>query len=141
VTTVPDIAPAPVDLDLPLLTFASGLPGFSQARRFALVRLDEVGLLFSLRSLDEPGLRFLVVPPGQFFTDYAPHLTDATVTELDLGSPQEALVLVVVTPGETPRDATVNLLAPIVVNQRTREAAQVVLDRPDLPLRAALVLN
>lgn len=140
-TIMSDSAPAPLDPDLPTVTFPSGVPGFGQARRFTLIRLDEVGLLFALRSLDDPGLRFLVVPPGHFFSDYVPHLKDATVSELDLRDPEEALLLVVVTPGDTPRDATVNLLAPIVINQRTREAAQVVLDAPELPLRAALRLG
>jgi flagellar assembly factor FliW len=36
-------------------------------------------------------------------------------------------------------DATANLLAPLVVNQRTRHAAQIVLNGQDFPLRAPLI--
>ncbi|RJK92463.1 flagellar assembly protein FliW [Vallicoccus soli] len=113
------------------------MAGFPDHRRFALVALDEAGLLYALRSLEDPALRFLVAPPAPFFPDYAPELDDEQAALLGLGSAEDALVLVVVTPGASPADATANLLAPVVVNQRTRTAAQVVLDQ-DLPLHAPL---
>jgi flagellar assembly factor FliW len=45
---------------------------------------------------------------------------------------------VLVNPGATLADMTANLMAPILVNHRTRRAAQVVLEDPSLPLRAPL---
>ena len=50
----------------------------------------------------------------------------------------DLLTLVVVTLGESAEDATANLLAPVLVNHRTRRAAQVVLDDLDLPIKAHL---
>jgi len=44
-----------------------------------------------------------------------------------LDAPDEALVLMIVTLGEKPEDATANLLGPVVINTRTREGLQVVL--------------
>jgi len=81
---------------------------------------------------------FLVVPPAPFFPDYAPEVDDETGRRLGLADPADALVLLVVTPGERPEDATANLFAPIVVNQRTRAGVQVVLAGTDHPLRAPL---
>ena len=129
------VADAP---ELPTLELVDGMPGFTHLRRFALVRLDELGLLFALRSLEQPELRFLVVPPAPFYPDYEPELDDDVVARLGLTDPQEALLLLVVTPGERPEDATANLLAPLVVNARTASAAQVVLGDTGLPLRAPL---
>lgn len=126
------------DTDLPTIEIDAGLPGFPEHRSFVLVRLDQAGLLFSLRSLDDESLRFLVVPPVPFFPDYAPEVTDETARQLALTDPADALVLLVVTPGERPEDATANLFAPIVVNQRTRAGAQVVLTGTHNPLRAPL---
>ena len=123
---------------LPTIELVEGMPGFPQLRSFALVRLDEAGLLYALRSVETPEVRFLVVPPAPFFPDYEPELEDATAARLGLAGAEEALLLLVVTPGERPQDATVNLLAPLVVNARTAAAAQVVLRDPDLPLRAPL---
>jgi flagellar assembly factor FliW len=47
-------------------------------------------------------------------------------------------VLVVVTVDPDVGGATANLLAPIVVNARTRQAAQVILSGSDWPVRAAV---
>lgn len=80
-----------------------------------------------------------MVSPAPFFSDYAPVLDDVSVARLDLRDADEALVLLVVTLGARPEDATANLLAPIVVNQRTRHAAQVVLNGQDFSLRAPLM--
>ena len=126
------------DIDLQPIELVEGMPGFATLHSFALVRLDELGLLYSLRSLDVPDVRFLVVPPAPFFPEYEPEIDDAWQERLGLGSAADALVLLVVAPGERPEDATANLLAPIVLNARTRAAAQVVLSGSDLPLRAPL---
>jgi flagellar assembly factor FliW len=126
-------------VELPSLEFVAPFPGFPGLTRFALVALDEAGLLYALRSLDEPSLRFLVVPPAPFFPEYAPEIDDATAASLSLTRAEQALLLLVLNPGDNPASATVNLLAPIVVNSETRQAAQVVLTGADLPVRAPLL--
>ena len=126
------------DLDaLPQIELVGPMAGFPEHRRYVLVDVDGTGALQALRSLDDPSLRFLVMPPAYVFPDYAPEIDDSWVQQLGLESGADAQVLVVITPGATPRDATANLLAPVVVNVRTRVAAQIVL-REDLPLRAPL---
>ncbi len=124
--------------DLPALDFVIPIPGFPDHRRFVLVQLDDKGLLCALRSLDDPDLRFLVVSPTAFFPDYAPELDAETQEMLGIVRAEDALVLLVVTPGAAADDATANLLAPVVVATRTRRAAQVVLTGSDLPVRAPL---
>ena len=125
--------------EIPVLEMVEPLPGFPEHRRFALARLDDEGVLCALRSLDDADLRFLVVPPGAFFSDYAPVIDDQTVAALGLDSADDVLALVMVNPGESARSATANLLAPVLVNHRTRRASQVVLDDATLSLRAPLV--
>jgi flagellar assembly factor FliW len=124
--------------DLPSLDFLGPVAGFPEHRRFVLAELDPSSLLRALRSLDDPGLRFLVLPPGPFFPDYTPEIGDDWAERLELTGSEDALVLVLVTPGATAADATVNLMAPVVINVRTRRAAQIVLDDTSLPLRAPL---
>jgi flagellar assembly factor FliW len=124
--------------ELPVIEFVRPMPGFPDHRRFVLTRMDEAGLLYALRALDDPALRFLVVAPAPFFPDYQPEVDDDTVALLDLRAPNQVLVLLVVSVGAAPAEATANLLAPIVVDQVTRRAAQVVQSGTDLPLRAPL---
>lgn len=129
---------APVVEEIPVLTMVEPMPGFPDQTRFALVRLDEDGVLCALRSVDEPDLRFLVVPPHVFFPDYAPVVDDAAVAALAIERASDVLTLVVVNPGDDAGGATANLLAPVLVNTVTRQAGQVVLT-DDLPIRAPLV--
>ncbi len=124
--------------EIPVIEMVEPMPGFPERTRFALVRLDEDGVLCSLKSVDDPDLRFLVVPPAIFFPDYAPEIDDLTAAALGIERAEDALVLVVVNPGEQAATATANLLAPVVVNTVSRQATQVVLS-DDLPIRAPLV--
>ena len=134
---MPAILEHPADVDE--LRFADGLPGFPASHRFTLVRWGGDESSFSvLRSIDDEDLRFVVVPPGLFFPDYAPVLSDDDAARLGLDDADDAIVLVVVSLGARPEDATANLLGPIVINRHTLSAAQVVLTGQDLPTRQAL---
>lgn len=114
--------------DIPELHFRAGLPGFPGERRFALVRWGaNEGPYSVLVDLDDNDVRFLVAPPAIFFPQYEVELDDQSVSTLGLEDESEALVLMIVTLGERPEDATANLLGPVVINTRTREAQQVVL--------------
>lgn len=127
----------PAGTDLPEIEMVGPMAGFPAYRRFVLVDVDDRGSLQALRSLDDPGLRFLVMTPGHLFPDYAPEIEQGWVERLGLQAAEDAQVLLVITPGATPRDATVNLLAPVVLNVRTRVGAQVIL-HSNLPVRAPL---
>ena len=137
-TTTPQMRSAPVVEDIPVIEMVAPMPGFPDHQHFALVQLDDAGVLCSLQSVEDPALRFLVVPPAAFFPDYSPVIDDATVAALGIESADDAIVLVVVNPGDQAGAATANLLAPVVVNPSTRQGGQVVLDE-DLPIRAPLV--
>ena len=127
------------ETEIPELHFAAGLPGFPDHHRFTLVWWGEEDGPFSiLVSLDEPALEFLVVPPAMFFPDYEPEIDDDVAERLGLETADDALLLVIVTVGDDPGDATANLLGPIVVNRHTRQAMQTVAEG-DHPVRAALL--
>lgn len=126
--------------DLPVIELVRPMPGFPEQRRFALVQLDDDGVLCSLTSLDEPGLRFLVVPPGRFFPDYEPEVEDDVLADLEITSADDVLLLVVLNAaGGSLATTTANLAAPVLVNPTTRRAGQIVLDTPGLPVAAPLL--
>ncbi|MEV4514889.1 flagellar assembly protein FliW [Dactylosporangium sp. NPDC049525] len=130
----------PETTTLPVIDFVAPMPGFPDDRRFVLVRLEDTGMLYALTSVDSAGLRFLVVPPAQFFPDYAPEIDDDALAALGAGDETDLLVLLVVTAGDGVEDATVNLMAPIVLDQRSRRAVQLVLTRSGLSVRQKLVV-
>jgi len=134
IATMPVLTP-----EIPVIDLVHPLPGFPDQHRFALVQLDEAGILCQLRSLDDPSLRFLVVPPVSFFPDYAPVVSDDVVADLEITAAEDVIVLLVLNAGDSLDTTTANLMAPVLVNTATRRASQVILDDPDLPIAAPLV--
>jgi flagellar assembly factor FliW len=118
-----------------VLTFDGGIPGFASAERFTLGDFTEDGTFQLLRSLDDPELSLVVTSPWLFFPDYGLDLPETERRELGIEDPAEALVFCSVIAEDT-EELFLNLKAPFVANARTRAARQVVLDDPDLPLRA-----
>jgi len=128
-------------VELPVLEFALPMPGFPEQRRYALIQVDEAGMLYSLTSVDNPDVRFLVVPPAPFYPDYVIEVDDEALGALGGPDPQDLLVLLVITAGESVVESTANLMAPIVVDQRSRRAVQLVLGSSGLPIRAPLLVG
>ncbi|WP_448059106.1 flagellar assembly protein FliW [Cellulomonas hominis] len=126
-------------IDLPgalhLDTAMPGLPGYAD---FTLTALDDIGVLFALRSEPDGAhpLRLFVVTPGAFFPDYAPVIRAEVLASIGADD-HEPVPLVVVRPSDGVNPPTANLLAPLVVDPRTGRAVQAVLDG-DWPLRAPL---
>ena len=85
--------------EIPVIDLVHPLPGFPGRSRFALVPLDEDGVLCQLQSLDDPDLRFLVVPPASFFPDYAPTVSDVVVADLQITSADDVIFLLVLNAG------------------------------------------
>ena len=145
-TTVEDVPE-----ELPEIRFVRPIPGFPDLTRYVLVRLGDEpgggadegsdgadGVVYELRSVEQPEVRFLVGVPDAFFGDYAVELDDLTCEELALESADDALVLVVLTISDNGASTTANLLAPVVLNARLRVAAQVILSGTDWPVRAVV---
>jgi len=126
-------------IDVPVLEFVTPIPGFPDYRRFVLVRVTEEGVLYALTAVDEPELRFLVVPPAPFFPDYAPEIDKESLAALGAKDLDSLMVLIVVTAGDTPGSSTANLMAPIIVHQGTRRAIQLILSGSGLPIHAVLM--
>jgi flagellar assembly factor FliW len=125
--------------DEPEIRFHSGLVGFPAARRFVLEPWE--GGVFELRGVDQDAPDFVVVAPAPFLPDYAPVIDDETTKRLGLQGQEDALVLLVVTLRDRPEDASANTLAPLVINARTRDAAQVVLTGQPFSLRQPLLIS
>lgn len=126
-------------VDIPLLEFANGIPGFPESQSFALIHTELAQEPFAvLRCLDTPELEFVVTTPHFYFPDYAPEIDDSTVERLGIEGEEDVLILLILTVGEEAMDITANLFAPIVINSKNRRGAQVILKDQDLPLNAPL---
>ena len=113
-----------------IVRFAAGLPAFEDEHEFIIVPYDEESPYVFLQSATTPDLAFLMTIPFIFFPDYEFRLEDDVLKSLALESQEDLLLYTLLTiPGSDIREMTANLLAPIVINSRTNEGCQIVLDK------------
>ena len=114
-----------------ILHFPQGLVGFPDLHRYVVLDHRPGSPFKWLLSVDDPDLAFAVAHPGELVADYRPPLELAA--RLLETEPTEVALFVLVTIPSDPTRMTVNLMAPVVVDLRTRRARQIVLDDPRCP--------
>lgn len=122
-----------------VVSFGEPIPGLTGITEYVLVQLADNGSLYSLRAVDDPSLRLLLTPTWAGApADYSVELDDELCAELDMSAAGQAAVFLVVTPGESLADSSVNLLAPVIVNTDNARAAQVVLTNTGYPIKSPI---
>lgn len=134
------MAPTGDDGQPPVLRFTGGIPGFPDVERFVLSDLTDDGTFQLLTAVHDPELSLVVTSPWLFFPDYAVDLPAGDRADLALDDPADTIVFCAAIADED-EQLHVNLRAPFVVNATTHAARQVVLDDPDLSLRAAVAVG
>jgi flagellar assembly factor FliW len=124
-TPAPDqLAPVTHTFDLP-----QGLIGFAGYTRAELLYLpDHLPFLWLRLHGPKDSVHFIVIEPAGLIPNYAPELFDEDAAGIGLADASDAMVLNIVTMArQRPLEATVNLVGPIIVNRRTRQARQLVI--------------
>jgi len=122
--------------DSSLIEFPSGLVGLPTRRRFVILEFDADVPMAWMQNVDDSEFGLPVADAGIFVRDYRIEVPRKDVAELELDSLEDAVMLVVTTIHQGGIMVTGNLRAPLVVNLTNRRGRQIVLDRPDLDLRA-----
>lgn len=112
--------------DIREVTFPDGLFGFEQYKKYAITDSEYVPFL-RLQSLEDSGLSFLIVDPFAIFSTYEADIDDESLAKIDVKSPDDIVVMVIVTVPSDGSEITANLQGPLIVNKRNRLCAQVIL--------------
>ncbi|MCE5311891.1 MAG: flagellar assembly protein FliW [Nitrospiraceae bacterium] len=107
-----------------LLDFASGIPGFSDLTKFVILEYKDP--VSWLQSTENPEVAFIISDPFQLFPAYSLKLSDDVLKFLNITDSSEALVFVILSVSDSVLSA--NLRAPILVNTKSRMAAQLIVD-------------
>ncbi len=115
-----------------IIDFPEGLIGFSHLRKFVVIRHRNSDVLYWLQSLEAPEIAFLMMFPFVFLADYNPDLSEEYIKKLqfDAADLKKAEVYCITVVPSDPKDMTVNLLSPIVINPEKNLGMQVILDNP-----------
>ncbi len=124
-----------------IIAMPEGIPGFRHVGSYALVGNDKGHPFLWFQAMDDPDLAFVVTDPAVFWPDYRPAMPSEDLIELELLDSSLMAVLVIVTiPGEDITTWTANLMAPLLINTRTRKGKQVVLYDSDYTHREPLAV-
>ena len=118
-----------------VIEFPWGLPGFPMNRRWLLLSVESHSSFVWLQSLDDLNVAIPTADPSMIFEEYRPKLPAYAFLALEIANPEDftTLCVVVVTPNA--EEMTMNLMAPILVNLRTRKARQVMLENSAYSVR------
>jgi flagellar assembly factor FliW len=132
------------ELEVPddkIITFKEGLPGFPQIHRFTVLELDELKPFQYLQALDDPPIALFVINPFVIDQTYEFRLTESDMEDVNSKNSAELAVYAVATIPDDPSQATINLMAPIVINDRDRCGKQVILHESKYSVRHPLLGN
>jgi flagellar assembly factor FliW len=123
-----------------LIRFDNGLIGFTQEHVFALIPHGTSSMIAWLQSVATPELAFPVVSAHGLVSDY-PDVPVAVVAEkVGLGTDLEQIAILAVLCAAQGAPASVNLLAPILIDVATHRGAQVFLEGSRFTTRELFVL-
>ena len=101
--------------------------GLPEYRNFALIfdeekEKDKISVMW-FQSMDDPHTAFPVMQPNHVCPDYNPMVSDEMLRPLGGMTEDNTYVLVTLTAAPDPKNTSVNLKAPIVINTDTRKGA------------------
>lgn len=111
-----------------IFKFVMPVVGFDELSTYALLEHSEESIFMWLQSVENSLLAFPVFSCSNLQMDYVVDLPDSVVEALQIESVEDLLVMNIASiPSADPTGATINLLAPIVLNVKNKLAGQVIL--------------
>ena len=123
-----------------ILNFSPGLLAFEDLTRYILLDIAESPYFKWLQSLDNPELAFLLVDPFTVKNDYYVELNQLLKEKLGIKVPEDVLIYTTVTvPKSGLKDATTNLMGPVIINCPARQGQQIIFDGENNAIKYPLV--
>lgn len=118
-----------------LVTFAEGLFGFENLKKYFVVDPGDSTLILWLQSTEDEKVAFPIIEPKIFKPDYIAKLLPADLNGLDLDSLTSAKLYSILTIPGNVTEMSANLKAPIVINSSKKIGKQIVLQDSKLSVK------
>lgn len=122
-----------------IITFKKGLPGLNGLRKFILLDLQDYEPFKLLQSLEDDEISLIVTSPYEFFKDYEIKLSEETIKNLNVDSPDQVNIITTVTLNSDVKKITTNLQGPIVINTSNNLGEQIILDNSKYKVKSPLM--
>lgn len=122
-----------------VFTFVEPIIGYENLSKFVLIEHSENSAFKWLQSTENPKLAFPVSTPAYFDIDYQFEIPNEIAEKIELTTVESLISLNIVTiPVGQPRNSTMNLLAPIIINATNRQGMQLILSNTNYPVKQPL---
>ncbi|MCC0632898.1 MULTISPECIES: flagellar assembly protein FliW [unclassified Clostridioides] len=121
------------------VTLKKGILGFENLREYELLDIENNDILKEFNSTEEDCIGFIVVSPFEIIKEYEIVLNQDTIEKLEVKSPNDIMLLNIITLGQTLEESTVNMKAPIVINVRNNFGMQIILQDEKYSIRHPLL--
>jgi flagellar assembly factor FliW len=111
------------------IAFPRGLIGFESFRDYVLLDAERQPFYW-LQSADVEQVAFILINPFLFRPDYEVNINNEDLADIEIDSPEKALIFSIVTIPADGGPMTANLQGPLIINRDTRAGKQAMLTDP-----------
>ncbi len=112
-----------------VIEFQKGILGFESYSKFVLVENIDPQFPFSwLQCIEEEHVAFILTNPFLFVSEYDFDVPDDVIKSLKIDEIDDLTVMSMVVIPDDPKETTINLKSPIVFNNKSKIAQQVILE-------------
>lgn len=118
-----------------VLVFPEGILGFEKLKKFFVVDPGDSTLILWLQSTEDETIAFPIIEPQIFKSNYVVKLLPVELNSLQLNGLENAKIYCILTIPPDVTKMSANLKAPIVINNQSKSARQIVLQDSKLTVR------
>jgi flagellar assembly factor FliW len=112
-----------------IIFFNDGLPGFEEYKKFIIFSQgDDYFPFLWMQSVDESQVAFIIIDPKIPVPNYFIDVSDSEIEELEIKDESSVSVYTIVVITKDNSRITANLKAPIIINNETNKAKQVIIN-------------
>ncbi|MCR2806734.1 flagellar assembly protein FliW [Paenibacillus soyae] len=122
--------------------FDQGIPGFEHLRVFIFEDIEDIGEelpLKVMRSEEDEHVSFIVANPFIYYPEYEWDLSESAKLEMEIETESELEVWAIMTLRESIQDSTINLQAPVLLNNANHRGRQLILQNSPFGTRAPVI--
>lgn len=120
-------------------TFPNGLPGLEDEKQFVILSIEGNDTFQVLQSINNSNVALIVSNPYMLINDYSFEIDAPTIDLLEIKSPEDVMVLAVMSLKQPFESSTINLQAPLVFNINNQKAKQMIMNDATYQMRKPIV--
>lgn len=121
-----------------IIYFEEGIPGFRDLKEYVLIEDTESAFCY-LQSIQEGNISFIMINPYLLKKDYTINIKEQYIEALGGGEDKEFSIYVIATILDTVEKATVNLVAPVLIQNEKRRGMQIILENTKYTTRHKII--